>query len=155
MDTARLNNLRTLAADFRAAIERSRAEHATPALPHFPEGACRLVSRLFALHLIQRDSRPTEGLRFFSGHVPGQEPYVRHTWLAVDDVIVDLTADPFGEPPVVVGAPTAFHDSLESCEEQPADTLLRGLSSDDLNRLGRLLLPIEARLPGFVAKPSA
>ena len=148
MDIARLNNLRTIAADFRDAIERSRAEHATPALPYFPEGACRLTSRLFALHLMQRASGPIEGLRFCSGHVPGQEPYVRHTWLAIDDVIVDLTADPFGKAPVVVGALTAFHASLEAHEAQQADALLASLSSDERSRLARLLLPIEARLPG-------
>lgn len=126
MDADRLTELRALAADFRAAIERSRAERATPALPYFPEGACRLVSRLLALHLARR-----------------------HTWLVVEGAVVDLAADPFGEAPVVVGAATAFHAGLDALEEEPASATLAALSGEEAGRLQRLLAPIEARLPGF------
>src|SRR5512138_1093508 len=148
MNDTRLQELQTLARDFRGAIELSRAQRAAPVLPYFPEGACRLVSRLLALHLTRHGTWPADALRFVSGHVPGTDAYVRHTWLAVDDVVVDLTADPFGEPPVIAGPPTAFHDSLGMREEQAADAVMSALSSAELDRLQRLLGPIEARLPG-------
>src|SRR5437764_7458052 len=109
MDAVRLGELRAAASEFRLAIERSLAERASPALPYFPDGACRLVSRLLALHLMQRAPWSEAGLRFVSAHLPGQESYVRHTWLAVDDSVVDLTADAFGQHPVIVGDPIAFH----------------------------------------------
>jgi hypothetical protein len=147
MDSDRLDELRRLATDFRAAIERSLAERATPALPYFPDGACRLVSRLFAIHLTRRPAWPAATVRFVSARLPGHDAYVRHTWLASDDAIVDLTADPFGEPPVIVGAETAFHARLADREDEPADAVLTGMSGDELNRLKRLLGPIEARLP--------
>ena len=87
--------------------------------------------------------------------MPGQEPYVRHTWLLVDDAVVDLTADPFGEAPVAVGSATAFHDSLDMREEAMADSVLAGLSADESQRLHRLLTPIEARLPTFTVRSDA
>ena len=47
-----------------------------------------------------------------SGVLPGSELGARHYWLELDDAVVDLTADAFGEPAVVVGAATAFHHTL-------------------------------------------
>jgi hypothetical protein len=148
MDDTQLTALRDLASDFRRAIERSRAERASPQLPYFPEGACRLVSRLFALHLARRSAASVGAVRFVSGHVPGCEPYVRHTWLELDGAVVDLTADPFGEPAVVVGPPTRFHASLDAREEADGAAEVARFTTEESDRYRRLLGPIEARLPG-------
>jgi len=149
MDDVQLTTLRELATEFRRAIEQSRAERASPQLPYFPEGACRLVSRLFALHIARRGAAGAGTVRFVSGHVPGCEPYVRHTWLEVDGVVVDLTADPFGEPAVVVGSPTRFHASLDAREEADGAAEVARFTPEEAERYHRLLGPIEARLPGF------
>lgn len=146
VDSARFGELEAVATAFRAAIEQSRAERATPALPYFPEGACRLVSRLLAVHLGRRDPWGSMTLRLASGHLPSQEQYVRHTWLLVDDVIVDLTADSLGKAPVIVGHHSSFHAALDAREDEPASAVLAGLSPDEARRLDRLLVPIEERI---------
>jgi hypothetical protein len=139
-----LESLKRSVADFRAAIERTFAESATPRLPYFPEGACKLVSRLLAIHLRKNSGEHT--LRIVSGHFPGKESYARHSWLVVDGAVVDLTADPFGQPPVVVASSSPFHDSFDEREELDAATVIAALSEQEAARCQRLLEPIEARL---------
>jgi hypothetical protein len=68
--------------------------------------------------------------------------------------VVDLTADPFGEGPVVVGAPTAFHQSLTSHVAQDAAEVLGSLSPDETARLRRQLAVIESRLSQFPSPAS-
>ena len=130
------------ATSFRAAIQRTIDTGVSPHLPYFPEGACRLVSRLLALDLQSREPWRTRHIEFVSGHFPDKPEFARHVWLRVDDSVVDLTADPFGENPVVVGNATPFHASLDTLEAQSADDALKALSADELARLKRLLEPI-------------
>lgn len=74
MDDAQLETLRSLASDFRGAIEAVRADRATGALPYFPEGACRMTSRLLAQHLARRSDGAAFGpARLASGILPGSE----------------------------------------------------------------------------------
>jgi hypothetical protein len=135
--------LRGLATDFRTAIERSIAEKATPHLPYFPDGACRLVSSDLALYLSQRGF---SAIRFRQGAIPGHDT-VRHTWLVVDGAVVDPTADPLGQPAVIVATASAFHDSLRAPTDQDALGVLAALSPDVAARNQRFLAQIEARLP--------
>src|SRR5690349_1297746 len=108
MNDSQLQILRDLAAAFRAAIETSRIERLPGALPYFPDGACRLTSRLFALHLAERSDGPEFGpVELHSAVLPNAEHGARHFWLEVDGTVIDLTADPFGEAAVIVGARTA------------------------------------------------
>ena len=143
------DSLRQLAAAFRHAIELAREQRAPGALPYFPEGACRMTSRLFAQHLARHPDTASFGRpQIVSGILPGSDPAVRHFWLELNGSVVDLTADPFGEAPVVVGPRTAFHHSLTSLVAQDAADVLATLSPDEAARLARQLLAIEARLPG-------
>jgi hypothetical protein len=147
MNDAHLSMLRTIATAFRAAIEAARAERVPGALPYFPEGACRMTSRLFAQHL----SRRSDGVAFgrpqlVSGVLPASEHAARHSWLEIDGSVVDLTADPFGEAPVIVGARTVFHQSLASLVAEDAGGVLASLSTDETARLQRQLAAIESRL---------
>ena len=147
--------LRHLATAFRIAIEAARAERLPGALPYFPEGACRMTSRLFARHLARRpDSAAFGRPQLLSGVLPGTERAVRHYWLEVNEAVVDLTADPFGELPVVVGSRTAFHHSLASPVAEDAADVLASLSADEAARLERQLAVIESRLSGL-ASPTA
>jgi hypothetical protein len=44
-------------------------------------------------------------------YVCGQRgPNLSHAWLQVEDIIVDITADQFGEPPVIVTTNTKWHE---------------------------------------------
>jgi hypothetical protein len=151
LDGVQVETLRHTASDFRQAIEQARLERAPGALPYFPEGACRMTSRLFAQHLARRPDRASLGhARLVSGVLPGSEPPVRHYWLEVGGAVVDLTADAFGEATVVIGSPTPFHHSLAERLEQDAGEALSSLTEDEASRLARQLAAIEARLPGFV-----
>ena len=108
-----------------------------------------MTSRLLAQHLARQPDAVVYGRpQLVSGVLPGTEPAVRHFWLEVDGAVIDLTADPFGEAPVVVGSRTAFHDSLESPVAQDAADVLASLSADETARLARQLAAIEARLGG-------
>ncbi len=154
MEGSRLDALHQLAASFRRAIVEARAANAPGALPYFPEGACRLTSRLFALHLARRpDSAMLGPTLLASGVLPGNELGARHYWLELDDVVVDLTADAFGESSVVVGAPTAFHHTLADNVREAAAQNLASLSADDMARLARQLAAIEQRMPAFTSPP--
>jgi len=147
MDDSQLRMLRHVATAFRAAIEAARAERVPGALPYFPDGACRMTSRLFAQYLFGRSDRDSFGRpQLVSGVLPGSEHAARHFWLEVDGAVVDLTADPFGEAPVVVGSPTAFHESLTSHVAEDAAGVLASLSVDETARLWRQLAAIESRL---------
>src|SRR6476660_838984 len=150
MEGSQLDTLRQLAASFRSAIVEARAGKAPGALPYFPDGACRLTSRLFALHLTRRrDSAMFGPALLVSGGLPGSELGARHYWLELEDAVVDLTADAFGEPAVVVGAPTAFHHTLTDQVREAAAQNLASLSVDDMARLARQLAAIEQRMPAF------
>lgn len=138
------DELRRLAFEFRAAIVRSRVEEARPHLPHFPDGACRIVGRLLAMHLSDRGFK---NVKIRDGHIPPHEHFVRHAWLVVDGVVVDLTADPFGEAPVVVGPPTPFHESLRSIQESDASDVLAARTPEVAARDRRFLEQIQALLP--------
>ena len=148
MDDSDLESLRRLAIAFRDAIERARAERAPGALPYFPDGACRMTSRLLALHLARRIDGAAFGRpELVSGVLPGTEPAVRHFWLELNETAVDLAADPFGEPPVVVGSRTGFHRSLTSLVAEDASTVFGAVSATEMERLTRQLAAIEDRLP--------
>ena len=147
-----LETLRDLATAFRDAIESARAERAPGALPYFPEGACRMTSRLLAQHLAHRpDSAAYGRLQLVSGVLPGTESAARHHWLEVGGAVVDLTADPFGQPPVVVGSRTAFHESLARLDVADAAAVLASLTETEVARLARQLEAIESRLGGSAA----
>lgn len=143
-----LDTLRNLATGFRAGIEQARADGAAGALPYVPDGACRLTSRLFALHLTRRAGGVGfVSARLVSGVLPQSNLGARHYWLELDDAVVDLTADAFGQPPVVVGATTSFHHSLMGHVTEAAGEHLASLSADELARLTRQLAAIEQRMP--------
>src|SRR5215470_9638340 len=149
MDDTHLERLRELAAAFRDAIEVARAERAPGALPYFPDGACRMTSRLFARHLAHLPESAVFGpAQLVSGVFRGTEPPVRHHWLEVGRAVVDLTADPFGEAPVVVGLRTEFHHSLTALVTEDAADALSALTPDETSRLERQLAEIESRLRG-------
>ena len=108
-----------------------------------------MTSRLFAQHLARRPDAAVFGRpQLVSGVLPGSGAVARHFWLEVNGVVVDLTADPFGQPPVVVGGRTAFHHSLASSLAEDAADALASLSADETARPARQLAAIEAHLPG-------
>jgi hypothetical protein len=64
----------------------------------------------------------------------------------VDGATVDLTADSYGQPPVVVTSASAFHASLEAPADEHALAAIAALSPEARSRYERFLGPIVARL---------
>lgn len=60
----------------------------------FPKGCCGMASCLLASRI------PNAQLVHGLYECPQQEP---HTWVMVDDLVLDITADQFGGPPVYIG----------------------------------------------------
>ena len=90
MDDSHILMLRKLATAFRAAIETTRAERLPGALPYFPEGACRMTSRLLALYLSGRfDDDDFDRPQLVSGVLPNSEHAARHFWLEIDGAVID------------------------------------------------------------------
>ena len=106
-----------------------------------------MTSRLLAQYLSRRFDDDAFGRpQLVSGVLPGSEHAARHFWVEIDGAVVDLTADPFGEAPVLIGARTAFHQSLASPVVEDAAGALAALSPDETARLERQLAVIESRL---------
>jgi hypothetical protein len=103
-----------------------------------------------AEHLTRRPDSAVFGRpQLVSGVLPGTELGARHYWLQFDETTVDLTADAFGEAPVVVGSRTAFHSSLTSPIAEDASDVFAWLNADETARLVRQLAAIESRLSTF------
>lgn len=110
------NQLRALSARFRGAIQQHST--VTDALEQFPHGACGEASDLLAMYL--------------SDHGMGEFEYVSgererddhsHGWLEQAGLIIDITADQFGDgqPEVLVTTERAFHSQFDPVVSRPAD----------------------------------
>lgn len=74
-------------------------------LRNFPTGACGVVSELLGRYL-------QEKLSVSGNYVCGEvyQPDMRsHAWVDVGGIIIDITADQFGQPPVIVTRESAWH----------------------------------------------
>lgn len=82
---------------------------------NFPHGSCDAATYVLA-HFIQ------ERLGIVSTRAAGWLPHGRsksHAWLEVDGLIVDITADQFGLPPVIVAAASEWHSQLVEVSRRP------------------------------------
>ena len=66
----------------------------TEAIAMFPTGCCGLASCVLAEHL--------DNATIVRGYWKASPP-CPHTWISVGELMVDITADQFGGPPVFVG----------------------------------------------------
>jgi len=77
-------------------------------LAAFPNETCDVVCRILGLYLFDNGIR---GISIMSGRRPDGKPG-QHHWLDVNGVVVDITADQFGQPSIIVTGDSPFHDSL-------------------------------------------
>lgn len=78
----------------------------TPKWSRFPTGYCALSSELLGRWLLEagwKDVVLVQG---------GREGF-HHVWIEVGGVIVDITCDQFGQPPVVVASQSVWHSGWE------------------------------------------
>lgn len=101
--TCTLEELARLASCARSAIE-SADRSRWGGYASFPSGACGNVSEVLAR--VMRERLGLDAL-----YVSGTDSVDRqsHAWVEVNDVIIDITADQFGQPPVIVRARNPWH----------------------------------------------
>jgi hypothetical protein len=84
---------------------------------HFPRGCCGSVSEVLGRLLHERcavDPLYVSGMRMGS-----DGRHITHAWLEVDDIIIDITADQFSRPPVIVTRNRTWHDIWEPQDRYP------------------------------------
>lgn len=122
MDSRRVEDrILTLATEFRDLIERCDKHDLLPTMHSFPRGCCGDASILLARYLADHGE---PGFLYVCGERRKQEGgYGSHGWLQRDRLIVDITADQFGEidQHVIVTDRSAWHDALHCSRHHLAD----------------------------------
>lgn len=109
-----LRQLATIAFAVREAIEAADRTN-WPAFDHFPRGTCGTVSEVLARLLRERfglDARYVAG----DGHPDCDGS---HAWVEVDGTVIDITADQFGLPPVIVTDDSPWHAAWDRDTGRP------------------------------------
>jgi len=114
MTNEEIEQVKSLALAFRAAIEQCRPRLGYVALKHFPHGSCSDTSDLLG-RFLQANGFP--GWTVVSGH----RNKWTHAWLERDGVCVDITADQFEDSPgaVVVALGPAWHRQFTVDSRRP------------------------------------
>jgi hypothetical protein len=104
----RLDTLRELAKRFRAALETCDRTKLPVGLQAFPSGACGDASLLLAKYFEENEEGKPQ-------YVSGKDGIQTHTWLELDGIIIDITADQFHgvNEPVVVTTDSTWHHRFE------------------------------------------
>jgi hypothetical protein len=84
----------------------------------FPEGACGGAADLLGYYFIEALGLDAE---YLVGYLPNGDS---HAWTLVDGIIVDITADQFGNEPVIVSQKSEWHEKLNP--EPPCSIRTRG-----------------------------
>lgn len=102
------DRIKSLAVKFRKAILKTPIDKLPITCKFFPRGACGDASLLLATHLTN------SGYGKFV-YVTGRRNGQQHTWLEKNGLIIDITADQFGEviEEVIVTTDRTFHDKFE------------------------------------------
>lgn len=113
-------NLIRIVRQFRHAIKQSRVRQMDPCFLRFPTGSCGDASELLARYLVEKgflEVHVVNGERFLRE----KETYESHSWVEVDGVIVDITADQFGDmaESVVVTTDRIWHSQFSVTWRHP------------------------------------
>ena len=101
--------LRQVVEAVRARLEAADLSTAHICFHSFPKGACGVTSDLLATVLERRFGVVPMWMNSMLGE--GIDP-VSHAWLEVEGFTIDITADQFGEAPVVVTTWSQWHQAL-------------------------------------------
>jgi len=79
----------------------------------FPRGACGPAAELLGRYLV-------EAIGLDAQYVAAKRSDEwTHAWIVVNETIVDITADQFGEKPVIVTQESAWHDEWDQKAPRP------------------------------------
>ena len=124
------------ARNLRATIERAKSGNASVKwLPRFPENCCNFAANLLLIELSEAGS---ERLRRMLGtvHDDRGDDLATHVWVQAGDLVVDIAADQFEQPKVIVEHRSSWHDSLHNVKPfLPKRDLVEGVSEAEISRL--------------------
>lgn len=107
-----LQEIEKVATKIRAILDINRQATPDEVFKDFPRGACGVTSELLARYFQEfqnLNALYSCGVREWSGHHS-------HAWIEMSDVIVDITADQFGMPPVMVTNNRGWHTQWEQLQ---------------------------------------
>lgn len=129
------DQVRTLASEFRRAVLVAGPENLMIGLRYFPKGACYETSLLLGELLRQRG---LDGFHCVCGNAQLGEVFESHCWLSNNEIIIDITADQFGNgmPGVFVSRDFSWYQRWqEKTDWGPCDrTLWEGVYINDFER---------------------
>ncbi len=106
-------NLALVAHFARDALEAYTSDNSDVTFNRFPRGACGATSDLIGRYLHEAyQLRP----QLVSGR---RQDGAVHIWLSVCGIIIDITADQFGKPAVIVTRESAWHETWETGTGEP------------------------------------
>ena len=103
--------------DFRAALDRiPQAVWEQYLAGSYPRGACGHCSEMLIRYLRLRfEIEPI----YASGNVRGLVDGETHAWIEHDGYYIDITADQFGLPPIIVERDSPFHLAIRDVHRHP------------------------------------
>jgi hypothetical protein len=101
-----IGELNRIAAAARDIFEQNSRNALDECLHDFPKGACGCVSELLGRYLQEYFGVAP---LFVSAEV---DNFATHAWLKINNTIIDITADQFGQPPIIVSNDPAWHRNL-------------------------------------------
>lgn len=111
--TMDIDQLNTIAARMRRAFELYAAGTTDTMFEGFPRATCGPVAELIGRYLNEAfglDAQYVEAWRSDGWS---------HAWVIVDDILVDITADQFGQAPVIVTRDSPWHQDWQMERPRP------------------------------------
>lgn len=138
------------AQNLRATIERAKGGNAGISwLPRFPDNCCNFAANLLLLELSDAGS---ERLRRMIGtvHDDRGDDVATHVWVQAGDLVVDIAADQFEQPKVIVEHLSSWHCSLHDVKPfLPKRDLADGVSDTEIARLREVYEEVLRELAPF------
>lgn len=113
-----LSLLQSIAVAFRRSFETVDLSNAPGFLPSFPDGCCNWASWMIGHFLkYEQQMEPFEVI----GGRSSSDGYEEHSWLVLDDIIIDITSDEFPDSneAVIVGTRSEWHKGWEIVQTNP------------------------------------
>ena len=141
---------REIATQLRSMIDAAKKAGANVAwLSRFPKNCCNFTSNLL---LIELADAGVGSLRRMIGTVCDErgDELETHVWVTAGDCVVDITADIYGQPPVIAETSSSWHEALSEVKPfiERID-LPEGVSEEQLQRLRDLYQEDIATLSEF------
>jgi hypothetical protein len=110
---AHVDQLRRIASAVREILEHHAGETTDIMFRDFPRGTCGPTSELLGRYLTEAAGLDAQYI------AANRSDGWSHAWVTVDGIIIDITADQFGQEPIIVAANSDWHGQWEADEPRP------------------------------------